>query len=518
MDSMRIWESLRESRRVFILCVVALLFAVVTVYAASLDNPFTSDDYYGLAVANSLPKNFGYFFTNRSLFPTTGQYPVPLMKLLRLLEFTVFGANAGGFHLVSLLLHLTNILLVIFLFTRLLHSRWSGLLVGLFFGLSASHWRVTMWEAAQTKLLGALFLLLAVLSFLSFLQSGRWRFAAWTACAQGAMLFSSGMGVELPALFLLFAWAVGWPQKPRRKRFWEVLGILACLSVLYVVLQVLFFLTPQLFLLVRHDVLEFVRRLSLAGWWIAVGSYEGIFRSFTGIYIGAMEDFTVKTLVPVSPFLKALPLLPLAILLLWPKHRGNLSLPLFLCLGLWVLLLYFPPTLSDIAQGFNTVWFATRSRYLYLPAIPASAMLVQALTSLRLPRKEGILRTATVGGLLLFFLWVLSSNIRETQLHEQYVDRDSRSFAIVRDVLVTDLRALLRKESVPKEGAVATIVDEPLGTVTGYQYAAHNVYPSTIAMGYLQPSEWSRFVFLKGADAAQAQYWMGRDGHLIGRR
>ncbi|MFH1444220.1 MAG: hypothetical protein ABIG34_02415 [Candidatus Peregrinibacteria bacterium] len=495
-----------RQKKIFVFALSVLLFAIIAAFAPSMAHPFMSDDYHVLSALQTLPKDFSFFFTGN------GKYLIPVTKLLWVGEWMLFGTREAGYHFTSLLLHIINTSLVILFVTRLLKSKWTGLLAGAFFALSASHWRTTMWMSAQMKLLAAFFLLLGLVCFLAYLRTGKGRYLGWTLVAQIGMPFSSALGVELPlvlALLYLFVQRTnGKRVRVPQKCVWKSLGVLLALALVYVVLQRLLYAHANAYLLSSGGIVQAFAHLPQAVRWLAAGLFEGLMRSSTGIFIGALPSIFTLHAAAVPFGIRLLPLGLLLILLFLPKRR-HWGLPALL-FAAWTLLLYVPPVLPDLSQGFIEEWFVTRARYFYLPAIPAAALLALLLTHVKLPkRRRPFLRVGVIAVLALFGATVLLSNLSRIHQLESYAATYTRDFGQVRDTYVGDLRILLSQTWGTQ---VVTIRDKLLGTVTGIDYAAHNVYPSHLAKVYLTADELASFRFLP--DGFSADYGVTFDGSL----
>lgn len=494
-----------RQQRVYVFALALLLFAVIAAFAPSIAHPFMSDDYHILSALVTQPKDFAFFFTGN------GKYIIAMTKLLWTAEYALFGTEPAGYHITSLLLHIINTALVIVFFTRLLKSRWSGLLAGAFFALSASHWRTAMWTSSQMKLVAAFFLLVALISFFDYLRTGRAQSLVVTLIAQVGMPFASGHGVELPlvlALLYLFLRQTDRQRlKPSPARVGGALLLLLGIAASYVVMQRLFYVHANLHLLSTEGMQQAIVHLPRAVRWLMQGLFEGLGRSSTGIFVGAIPSIFSLHAAAVPEPIRLLPAGVLLLLFLLPKRRG--WVPSALLFAAWTVLLYAPPILPDLSQGLVEEWFITRARYFYIPAIPAAALLVLLLTHVRLPKRAPVLRAVTVVILSVFALSVLLSNLARIQQLESYAAMYTQQFGRVRDTYINDLHLLLAQTWGTQ---VVTIRDQILGPVIGNEYAAHNVLPSHLAKIYLTPDERASFRFLP--PDVPADYGVTRTGAL----
>src|SRR5205807_3731568 len=131
----------------------------------------------------------------------------PLTNTVFWIEHHLFGGNATGYHVVNILLHTANALLVWRLLVRLnIPGAW---LAGLIFGAQPIHVASVAWISELKNLLAMFFALLSVLCSLE-LDDKRLRNSA-TAYAASLVFFalallSKTQVVFLPFVLLLCAW------------------------------------------------------------------------------------------------------------------------------------------------------------------------------------------------------------------------------------------------------------------------------------------------------------------------
>jgi len=132
----------------------------------------------------------------------------PLTWISHMVDYQLFGLNAGGHHYVNVLLHAINAVLLFLLLERATHARWRSFIVAALFALHPLNVETVAWVAERKSLLSAFF------SFLTIAAYG------WYASARSVpkymavaglfalALMSKPMAVTLPALLLL---ADYWP-------------------------------------------------------------------------------------------------------------------------------------------------------------------------------------------------------------------------------------------------------------------------------------------------------------------
>ena len=94
----------------------------------------------------------------------------PLTWLSFLLDATLFGKRAGGPHLVNLLLHTANTVLLFLVLRRLTGAQWRSAFVAALFALHPLHVESVAWIAERKGVLSTLFGLLTLLSYARYAQ------------------------------------------------------------------------------------------------------------------------------------------------------------------------------------------------------------------------------------------------------------------------------------------------------------------------------------------------------------
>jgi protein O-mannosyl-transferase len=210
--------------------VLALTFAA---YTPTLRYQFVHDD-RGQIVENPAVHSWSavptYFTTQvwAAVMPEElGNYYRPLFLLWLRVNDVIFGNQAWGWHLTTILAHVLTTLLVYLLALRLGIGRDVALLAALIFGLHPAHIEAVAWISGVTEpLLGILLIAL----FLGYLQSRAAGAHALKWKAVSLVLFALAMleketALILPGLLLVYEWIFGmeWerPLKMRRILTWS---------------------------------------------------------------------------------------------------------------------------------------------------------------------------------------------------------------------------------------------------------------------------------------------------------
>ena len=133
-----------------------------------------------------------------------------------MLDVQLYGMNASGHHLTSLLLHLANSILLFLLLRRLSRAEWPCALVAALFALHPLRVESVAWIAERKDVLSAFFWMLAVWAYTRYVEesrSGGSRRKAWYAAS--LLLFALGLWqnpglVTLPFVLLLLDY---WPLR-----------------------------------------------------------------------------------------------------------------------------------------------------------------------------------------------------------------------------------------------------------------------------------------------------------------
>ena len=210
------------SKKLFILICLVLAFGTTALYWPVTSHPFIifDDDEYvadnphvssGLSV-----ENFNWAFTT-----TTAANWHPLTWLSHQLDCELFGLNAGGHHLMNVLLHTANALLIFLLLRGATGALWRSGIVAALFAWHPLRVESVAWASERKDVLCAFFFLLSLLFYLqwqkrdeggvmrekeftrhsSLVTSRKFFWLSWVAFA--CALMSKPMAVTLPFVLLL---------------------------------------------------------------------------------------------------------------------------------------------------------------------------------------------------------------------------------------------------------------------------------------------------------------------------
>jgi len=133
---------------------------------------------------------------------------LPLTWLSFMLDHQLFGTNPGWMHLINLLLHIVNTLLLFAVLKKMTGSLWPSAFVAAAFALHPMHVESVAWITERKDVLSTLFLLLTLAAYVSYVsRRSRVRYLL-TVLLFAAGLLAKPMLVTLPFLLLLLDY---WP-------------------------------------------------------------------------------------------------------------------------------------------------------------------------------------------------------------------------------------------------------------------------------------------------------------------
>ena len=131
----------------------------------------------------------------------------PLVYTTFWLEHKLWGYAPAGYHVVNVLLHLANTLLLWHLLRRLVvPGAW---MVAAVFAVHPLHVESVAWVIERKDLLSGLFYFAAVLAWMRFVEQSNSRRYAWSLALYAAAMLSKSIAITLPAAFLIWHW---WKQ------------------------------------------------------------------------------------------------------------------------------------------------------------------------------------------------------------------------------------------------------------------------------------------------------------------
>jgi len=132
----------------------------------------------------------------------------PLTWLSHMLDWQLYGNNAGGHHITNLVFHIVNILLLFFVLKKMTDAQWPSAFVAALFALHPLHVESVAWVSERKDVLSTFFWLLTMWAYVRFV--GRPKLANYLLIVLffALGLMSKPMLVTLPFVLLLLDY---WP-------------------------------------------------------------------------------------------------------------------------------------------------------------------------------------------------------------------------------------------------------------------------------------------------------------------
>jgi tetratricopeptide (TPR) repeat protein len=132
----------------------------------------------------------------------------PLTWLSHMLDWQLFGSNAGGHHLTNLIFHIANTLLLFIVLKQMTHRLWPSAFVAALFALHPLHVESVAWVTERKDVLSTFFWMLTMWAYVRFV--GRPKISSYLLIAifLALGLMSKPMLVTLPFVLLLLDY---WP-------------------------------------------------------------------------------------------------------------------------------------------------------------------------------------------------------------------------------------------------------------------------------------------------------------------
>lgn len=134
----------------------------------------------------------------------------PLSWLSHMVDFELYGQNAGGHHLSALIIHLLAVVSLYAALSRLTRRPWPSLAVAALFAVHPVHVESVAWVVERKDVLSGLFFFLTLLSYSTYVKQRRAAPYALTCALYVVGLSAKPMLVTLPfVLLLLDYWPLG---------------------------------------------------------------------------------------------------------------------------------------------------------------------------------------------------------------------------------------------------------------------------------------------------------------------
>jgi protein O-mannosyl-transferase len=142
-------------------------------------------------------------------FSTTyAEFWHPLTWLSLMLDYQLFGLNAGGYHMNNLILHILSTLLLFWLFNRMTKAVWKSAFIAALFALHPMHVESVTWISERKDVLSAFFWMLTLCLYVYYTEKPLIRRYIPVLFSFACALMSKSIVVTLPMIMILLDY---WP-------------------------------------------------------------------------------------------------------------------------------------------------------------------------------------------------------------------------------------------------------------------------------------------------------------------
>jgi tetratricopeptide (TPR) repeat protein len=212
-----------KQKQILFLISIALVASTFIAYEQVRYNDFVGYDDYPYVTENP---NVNEGITRESiLWAFTTPYASnwhPLTWLSHMLDCQLFGLNPGWHHIISLLFHTANTLLLFWIFKRMTGAIWQSAFVAALFALHPLHVESVAWVAERKDVLSGFFWMLTMIAYVRYAEQPGIKRYLLVVLAFCLGLLSKPMLVSLPfVLLLLDYWPLGRGQQDHQNK-WPV--------------------------------------------------------------------------------------------------------------------------------------------------------------------------------------------------------------------------------------------------------------------------------------------------------
>jgi tetratricopeptide (TPR) repeat protein len=302
----------------------------------------------------------------------------PIVWLSLMLDYDLYGMNAGAFHMTNLILHVLSTLLLFWLFHRMTGEHWKSAFVAAFFALHPLHVESVAWISERKDVLSAFFWILTLCFYVYYTEKPIIRRYLLVLFSFVLALMSKPMVITLPVIMILLDY---WPLKRFENQkdlshliLWQIKEKLPLL-MLSAILVIITFFTPG-----KEETLiqEFPLSSRLANAPVAFMTYLG--KSFWPHDMAILYPFDAH--IPVWQVLGAVLIIAAIIIVVIMAFK---KFP-YLCIGWFWFAITILPVIGIIQISLSAP-YAMADRYHYLPSIGISIMTAWGLP-LVFPRKD----------------------------------------------------------------------------------------------------------------------------------
>ena len=218
-----------------IISILGIIILNILLYSQTAGHGFFIYDDPNYVTNNELIQNVDSVKVNRIFSEFYFSNYQPLVLLTYAAQYSLFGAQAGGYHIVNLLFHILNCILVFFLIYLISRRYSTSVIVALIFCVHPLQVQAVAWISELKGLMSSSFFILSLIAYIYYLQKDKLQFYILSLLMFILALASKSMAITLPLILLLLDY---YNEKPILSKlvnkipFFALSGIFAVLAVL----------------------------------------------------------------------------------------------------------------------------------------------------------------------------------------------------------------------------------------------------------------------------------------------
>ena len=316
---------------------------------------------------------------------------LPLLWLSYMLDIRIFGFGPHGHHLINILLHAANVLLLFWTLHRMTGSRWRSVFVAALFALHPLRVESVVWITERKDVLSGFFWMLAMAAYVFHSEKPGWRRFWPVPLFMWLGLMSKATPVTFPfAMLLLDFWPLRRAGVPVTPGAWKKWGALLLEK------WPLFVLTGVFATINFHTLWAGKPNYIGVPWLVRICLIPANYLAYLAKVVLPIQ---LAVVYPENDVI-SIPLLVIAlavlIVLTWIFVRRAARFPFLIAGWLWFLGNLFP-----VIRGIRLGIAAMADRFTYLPSIGLFMLLAWAAVEILPPFPRKKIFLAITGGLLL---------------------------------------------------------------------------------------------------------------------
>jgi protein O-mannosyl-transferase len=223
---------LRDYKKyLYIIIVIFLIVASLAAFGRIAGNDFINFDDQGYITENShIQSGINYKNIKWAFTAVVENNCVPLTLISHMLDWTLFGANASGHHIVSLLLHIGAVIFLFLFLNKTTNNIWPSAFAAALFALHPLRVESVAWASERKDVLSMFFGMASIYAYAFYSEKSKLSRYFLCLILFALSLMAKSMLVTLPFVFLLLDyWPLGRWQKeitaPLKTRFQIMYGL-----------------------------------------------------------------------------------------------------------------------------------------------------------------------------------------------------------------------------------------------------------------------------------------------------